>query len=83
MQFMSKPLALLVALASASVTASPILVKNDALKPTLTTQTFTFTGTKVYDTIVSYSPFWLTATETFLWTQTATNLIYPTPTPNA
>ncbi|THG93151.1 hypothetical protein EW026_g8008 [Hermanssonia centrifuga] len=39
----------------------------------------TFTGTKVYNTIVSYSP-WLTeATSVFTWVQTRT--IEPTPTP--
>uniref|UniRef100_A0A8H7XMS3 Uncharacterized protein n=1 Tax=Psilocybe cubensis TaxID=181762 RepID=A0A8H7XMS3_PSICU len=78
MHFTFKPFTLL-ALVSLSVHASPIPEKNDALKPTLTTQTFTFTGTKVYNTIVTYSPYWLTETETFLWTQTATNLVYPTP----
>lgn len=37
-------------------------------KPTLTTQTFTYTATQVYDEIISESPYWVTKTSVFPWT---------------
>ena len=43
--------------------------------------TETFTVTRIYETLVSESPWLVDETTLVLWTVTATNTLYPSPTP--
>ncbi|KAF9563516.1 hypothetical protein CPC08DRAFT_706007 [Agrocybe pediades] len=73
MQFKS---ILLLASSIGLVCASPLA--DPKPKPTLTTETNVYTGTRVFDSIDTNNWSWETVTETFLWTQTVTATVTPT-----